>query len=348
MVAGLALAVEKRWRGCTGLVSGTRHLHAIRGRSSFDPPIRRHPGRRFPVVNVALIVANFAVFLFYELPNLDAAINQASFYPCDVTNACHLGIPWGSAGSRPCLCMPVGITSWATCCFWRSSATTWRMLSGGSAIWPFTSAGGFAATVLQTAVTLLFGTAADAQSANLGASGAIAAVLGAYIVLYPRSRILALVGWIPVRLPAWFFLGLWFLLQLFAGNFALVHPDKTGGSGVAFFAHVGGFVFGVVVAIILTRAGRITAGFDNRAQVRPPTRVRSLAAYRDSTASALAARRMSTTAAAPEGHMPQKSTNVRCFLCGHVQAVPLSEATFECTACGAKLARKTPSATGSS
>jgi hypothetical protein len=53
------------------------------------------PGRRFPVANVALIVANFSVFLLYELPDLDAAINQASFYPCDVTNACHLGIPWG-------------------------------------------------------------------------------------------------------------------------------------------------------------------------------------------------------------------------------------------------------------
>src|ERR1700747_1232480 len=46
------------------------------------------PGRRFPVVNVALIVANFAVFLLYELPDQDAAINQASFYPCDVTGAC--------------------------------------------------------------------------------------------------------------------------------------------------------------------------------------------------------------------------------------------------------------------
>jgi membrane associated rhomboid family serine protease len=88
--------------------------------------------------------------------------------------------------------------------------------------------GGFAATVLQTAVTLLFGTAADALSANLGASGAIAAVLGASIGLYPRSRIFGLLGWIPFRLPAWFFLGFWFLFQLFEGNFALVHSDKTG------------------------------------------------------------------------------------------------------------------------
>jgi hypothetical protein len=54
------------------------------------------PARRFPVVNVALIVANFGVFLFYELSDRDAAISQASFYPCDITNACHLGITGSS------------------------------------------------------------------------------------------------------------------------------------------------------------------------------------------------------------------------------------------------------------
>jgi membrane associated rhomboid family serine protease len=217
------------------------------------------PARRFPVVNVALIVANFAVFLFYELPNGETAVNQASFYPCDVTNACHLGIPWG--------------ISWITSMFMHAG---WDHILGNMLFLVifgknvedafgrlgylvFYLAGGFAATVLQTAMTLLFGTAADAQIPSLGASGAIAAVLGAYIVLYPDSRILTFIGWFPVGIPAWIFLGGWFLYQLFEGNFALVHPDKTGGSGVAFFAHVGGFVFGVVVSLILTRAGRITA-----------------------------------------------------------------------------------------
>ena len=52
------------------------------------------PARRFPIVNVTLIAANFAVFLFYELPSGVAAVNQASFYPCDVNNACHIGLPW--------------------------------------------------------------------------------------------------------------------------------------------------------------------------------------------------------------------------------------------------------------
>jgi membrane associated rhomboid family serine protease len=215
--------------------------------------------RRFPVVNVALIVANFAVFLFYEIPNGDAAVNQASFYPCDVNNTCHLGIPWG--------------VSWITAMFMHAG---WDHILGNMlflAIFgknvedafgrlgylAFYLAGGGAATILQTAMTLLFGTASDAQIPNLGASGAIAAVLGAYIVLYPDSRILTLVGWFPIRIPAWVFLGGWFLYQFFEGNYALVNPDKTGGSGVAFFAHVGGFVFGVLVALLLTRAGRITA-----------------------------------------------------------------------------------------
>jgi len=121
----------------------------------------------------------------------------------------------------------------------------------------FYFAGGFAATFLQTAMTLLFGTASEAQIPNLGASGAIAAVLGAYFVLYPKSRILTLVGWFPISIPAWFYLGGWFLLQLFEGNSALV--AATGGSGVAFFAHVGGFVFGAIVTGLLMGAGRIGA-----------------------------------------------------------------------------------------
>jgi len=113
--------------------------------------------------------------------------------------------------------------------------------------------------MMQTAMTLLFGSASDAQIPNLGASGAIAAVLGAYFVLYPTSNVRTLVLWFPVNIPAWIYLGGWFLYQFFEGNNALVHPTSTGGSGVAFFAHVGGFVFGVIVAKILTSTGQVTA-----------------------------------------------------------------------------------------
>ena len=67
--------------------------------------------------------------------------------------------------------------------------------------------------MMQTAITLLFGSASDAQIPNLGASGAIAAVLGAYIVLYPGSRIVTFVGWFPINIPAWICLDGWFLYQ---------------------------------------------------------------------------------------------------------------------------------------
>jgi membrane associated rhomboid family serine protease len=123
----------------------------------------------------------------------------------------------------------------------------------------FYFAGGFAATTLQTAMTLFFGSAPDAQIPNLGASGAIAAVLGAYFVLYPTSNVRTLLLWFPVNIPAWIYLGGWFLYQFFEGNNALIHPTSTGGSGVAFFAHVGGFVFGVIVAGVLTSTGQVTA-----------------------------------------------------------------------------------------
>jgi membrane associated rhomboid family serine protease len=108
-------------------------------------------------------------------------------------------------------------------------------------------------------MTLLFGSAADARVPTLGASGAIAAVLGAYFVLYPGSRVRT---WIfpifLVRIPAWIFLGLWFLYQLIEANFGLFSASANGG-GTAFFAHVGGFLFGWIVTRALTVTGRIDA-----------------------------------------------------------------------------------------
>ena len=89
---------------------------------------------------------------------------------------------------------------------------------------------------------------------ELGASGAIAAVLGAYFVLYPGSRILTYIFPVfLVRIPAWIFLGVWFLYQLIEANFGLFNAHANGG-GVAFFAHVGGFIFGLLAARLLARA----------------------------------------------------------------------------------------------
>ena len=132
----------------------------------------------------------------------------------------------------------------------------------------FYFAGGFVATMTQTAITLLFGTTAEARVPNLGASGAIAAVLGAYFVLYPNSTVFGLIVFFPVKLSAWFFLGAWFLYQLIEANFGLFGSAANGG-GVAFSAHVGGFVFGVIVALVLTRAGQVAPGTGGAASPAP-------------------------------------------------------------------------------
>jgi rhomboid family protein len=214
------------------------------------------PARRFPAVTVALIVANLAVWLLYEVPDLDGAVRQLSFYPCTVDGSCSGPEPWA--------------ISWITSMFAHGS---WGHILGNMLFLAvfgknvegafghirfllFYFAGGFVATATQTAMTLLAGTSADAQVPNLGASGAIAAVLGAYIVLFPTSQIRGLVGVIPVRVSAWFYLGFWFLYQLFEANFGLFESSANGG-GVAFFAHVGGFVFGFVVTKLLVESGRL-------------------------------------------------------------------------------------------
>ena len=228
------------------------------------------PARRFPVVNVLLIVACFAVWLFYELPGLNAAIFHASFYPCTIDNACHGPEPWG--------------VSWITAMFLHEG---WDHILGNmlflaifgknvedalGSLWylVFYFAGGFVAMLTQTAMTLLFGTAGDARVPELGASGAIAAVLGAYFVLYSGSRVLTYIFPVfLVRIPAWIFLGLWFLYQLIEANFGLFSASANGG-GVAFFAHVGGFIFGLVVARVLTGAGRVVPQTQQSARPRDP------------------------------------------------------------------------------
>ena len=205
------------------------------------------PARRFPIVNVSIIAANFLVWILYELPHLSSSVHHASFYPCSVGGSCHSAEPWE--------------VSWFTAVFMHGS---WDHILGNMlflAIFgknvedafghlrylAFYVAGGFVATMTQTAATLLAGSAGSAHVPVLGASGAIAAVLGAYFVLYPKSRVLTLVLVFPVKIAAWVFLGLWFVYQLVEAHDGLFSASANGG-GVAFFAHIGGFLFGVFVA----------------------------------------------------------------------------------------------------
>jgi membrane associated rhomboid family serine protease len=108
--------------------------------------------------------------------------------------------------------------------------------------------GGLAALALQVAI------GPNSTAPTLGASGAIAAVLGGYILLYPRARVLTLVLIIffftVIELPAWVMLGVWFAEQAVFGAANLTNPTG-GGGGVAYFAHVGGFAFGLLTIRLL-------------------------------------------------------------------------------------------------
>lgn len=118
----------------------------------------------------------------------------------------------------------------------------------------FYLAGGIAAAAAQIAID------PGSRIPMIGASGAIAAILGAYLVLYPRAKILSLVflGFFYqlIEVPALIVLGLWFGLQLIDGVASLGFEGTEG--GVAFFAHIGGFVAGAAIALLIrmARGGR--------------------------------------------------------------------------------------------
>ena len=102
---------------------------------------------------------------------------------------------------------------------------------------------GIAATFAQLAFSLGSGVP------NLGASGAIAGVLGAYLVLFPKRQVTVLLGYYVTRMPALIVIGFWIVLQFFNGIGSIVVSTDTG--GVAYMAHIGGFIAGLVLALVL-------------------------------------------------------------------------------------------------
>jgi membrane associated rhomboid family serine protease len=220
------------------------------------------PTRRFPVVTYALIAANFVVWL-WELGARAGRIDHYAFYPCAVSGPCtglaRDHIAW-FAGVLTSMFMHA---SWVhilgNMLFLWIFGNNVEDVMGRLRFLVFYLASGFAAALAQTYVTLHWSGTAAASITNVGASGAIAGVLGAYLVLLPHARVLTLLfGFIPWRLSAGFFLVAWFVFQLWQGDFSLTHPEQ--GGGVAFAAHVGGFIFGAVTVRAF--------------QVRPPLRAR--------------------------------------------------------------------------
>jgi membrane associated rhomboid family serine protease len=225
-------------------------------------------------VTIALIVANFLVW-FWELkqPGVDVHVLRDGFYPCTLHGHCHVPapfvvhpLPWYE-GVFTGMFMHA---SWEhifgnMLFFWIFGNNVEDALGHvGFLAWYLVA--GIAAIAVQSFVTLQFGDVSAASVPNIGASGAIAGVLGAYFVLLPRARVLTVIffGIILIReIQAFWFLGIWIGLQLWSGGLAFVQPQS--GGGTAFFAHIGGFVFGLATGVVLLA----TRG---RRRVPPPNR----------------------------------------------------------------------------
>ena len=115
----------------------------------------------------------------------------------------------------------------------------------------FYIAAGIVASLVQIAVN------PDSVTPIIGASGAVAGVLGAYLVLYPRATVRAIIPFfilifIPLPIPAWVMIGLWFLQNLVSG-YASIADAASPDAGVAWFAHIGGFVFGAILVWLFVR-----------------------------------------------------------------------------------------------
>ena len=207
---------------------------------------------------MALIVANAAVFILYQLPHLDRSVADYGFLPCRVDGTCPgLGSSW--------------VVTAFTSMFMHAG---WEHLLGNMLfLWIFGNnvedalgrvrylgfyiAAGLVATATQTAVTLLAANADAERIPSIGASGAIAGVLGAYFVLLPRAPRPRVVDRLPrSRYRQSRSSGCGSCSSSGRAGSPSLHPEQ--GGGVAFFAHIGGFAFGMLT-------GRFLA-------VRPPPR----------------------------------------------------------------------------
>ena len=258
-----------------------------------------NPTSRTAWLTLAIIVANVAIFVLWE-PTFAGQAEQQEFLLCnaeipfEVTHQTTLAD--GGAEARAAIADSLGAGEGAAAGLqdflevrcpdksWLASIFVSMFLHGGWLhlagnmlfLWIFGNnvedrlgritfvafylLGGLAATALQLAF--------DPNSAvpNVGASGAIAAILGSYLVLFPRARIHTLVIFVFITfldLPATFVLVGWFVLQLFSG---VGEMGRSVGGGVAYWAHVGGFVFGLGVTWLFFRS----RGRRQRYELPPP------------------------------------------------------------------------------
>ena len=212
-------------------------------------PLRdENPSTTVPVVTRALIALNLVVFLYEVMlgPELRGFVFDWGFVPVRLT----LAARYGDVPLLPAV-VPV-LTSMFLHAGWSHLiGNMWYLWIFGDNIEDVLGHAGFLVFYLACGVvaTLLhYLTGPVAEVPTVGASGAIAAVLGAYLVAFPRARVYTLLPIFPffqvVPLPAFLVLGLWFLFQFVLGLGAL---GASGGGGIAFWAHIGGFAAGWLV-----------------------------------------------------------------------------------------------------
>jgi membrane associated rhomboid family serine protease len=201
----------------------------------------RRPSR-FPAVTTAIIIVNALVFLI-ELQGGEAFVQQWSVIPADILAGRHwitiLTAMFMHAGWMHILGNMVFLWAFGP-----------EIEDAMQPLWyfPFYLLSGLAASLAQIAAL------PGSTIPNLGASGAIAGVMGAFLITYPRDKIrtVILFGWFAriTVIPAALLIGFWFLIQLFSQVGAVAN---AGTGGVAYMAHLGGFIFGAVTARIFER-----------------------------------------------------------------------------------------------
>ena len=203
--------------------------------------------RLTPLVTYVLIVLNVLVFLL-ELSSGDAFINRWAFVPSRF-----LADP---VGDFPTLFASMFMhASWVHLLgnmlyLWIFGDNVEDRLGHGMYI-VFYILCGLAATFAQMAFSM------GSNIPNLGASGAIAGVLGAYIMMFPRTRVSVLMGRQVVPMSALIVIGFWIVIQIFSGIGSFTASTQTEGGGVAYMAHIGGFIAGVVLTFLLGGTRRV-------------------------------------------------------------------------------------------
>lgn len=216
-------------------------------------PLRdENPTHNTPIITYLLILINIGVFLFQMMlgSNNEAFIYQFALIPADVTNLASLESIFDIFTS---MFMHAGLAHIGgnMLYLWIFGDNVEDRLGSFKYI-IFYLIGGVVASL-----THIF-TNPGSTIPTVGASGAIAAVLGAYLVLYPSQKVLTLIPlgfWLRMTmLPASVVLGLWFVLQFFQGVLTLGMPDV---GGVAFWAHIGGFISGVILGWLFKKPEKV-------------------------------------------------------------------------------------------